>query len=63
MRKQKQESNLKMKALWLELISTILLFIIMIVVIVIASIYMKTIDDQFEPTASIYCSQILDYGG
>lgn len=63
MRKQKQDSNIKMKALWLELISTIILFIVMVVVIVISSIYMSKIDNQVEPTASIYCFQILDYGG
>ena len=63
MRKQKQDSNIKMKALWLELISSILLFIVMVVIIVISSIYMSKIDNQVEPTASIYCSQILDYGG
>ena len=60
---KKQSSNIKMKALWLELISTIIMAVMMIVIIVIASMYFTRIENQTEPTASISCEKILDYGG
>lgn len=63
MRKQKTENNTRLKELWLELIITIMLFIAIVLIVVISSIYIKKMDAQFESSSSMYYSQNIDYGG
>ena len=63
MRKQKIEKNTRLKELWLELIITIMLFISVLLIVVISSICMKNMKQQFESSPSMYYSQTLNYGG